>query len=58
VEVPVVHNRVTLVQADGSITEDQPSGHTFTVSLKGDSKMAPPVLVVYRPADERGAKSR
>ena len=58
VEVPVLRGRVTLVQVDGSITEHQPSGHTLTVNLKGDSKMAPPVLVVDRPADEDRTEPR
>ena len=57
VEVPVIRDRVILVQVDGTITEQHPCGHRLTVNLKGDRKMAPPVLVVDRPADEgRGAR--
>ena len=52
VEVPVARDRVTLVQVDGSKTEHHPSGHGLTVNLKGDRKMAPPVIVVDRPTDE------
>ena len=50
VEVPVTHDRVTLMQVDGSKTEHDSSSHILTVNLKGDRKMAPPVLVVDRPA--------
>ena len=52
VEVPVLRDRVTLVQLDGSKTEHDSSDHILTVNLKGDRKMAPPVLVIDRPAGE------
>ncbi len=37
---------------DGSKTEHPSPGHGLMVNLKGDRKMAPPVLVVDRPTDE------
>jgi hypothetical protein len=56
VEVPVALDRVTLVQVDGSKTEHHASARGLTVNLKGDRKMAPPMLVVDRQTDEgRGA---
>ena len=58
VEIPVARDRVTLVQVDGSKTEHQSSSHILTVNLKGDRKMAPPVLVVDRPADEGSGAMR
>ncbi|NOS70254.1 MAG: hypothetical protein HOP33_10020 [Verrucomicrobia bacterium] len=48
VEVPVVRERVTLVHVDGSETVADTPGHRLTVELKGDRKMAPPVIVVDR----------
>lgn len=58
VEVPVIRDRVTLVQVDGSNTEHRLSGHALTVNLKGDRKMAPPVLVVDRPESESRGETR
>jgi|ERR1019366_3186218 hypothetical protein len=48
VEVPVVHERVTLLHVDGSETVADSPSHRLTVELKGDRKMAPPVIVVDR----------
>ncbi len=58
VEVPVTHDRVILVQVDGSESELRSSGHRLTVDLKGDRKMAPPVLVADRPANEGRREER
>ena len=52
VDLPVVHDTVTLVQMDGSKTEGHILGHRLTVNLRGDRKMAPPVLVIDRPVDK------
>jgi hypothetical protein len=54
VEVPVGHGRVTLVRVDGSETVAETPDRRLNVELKGDRKMAPPVIVVDRatqPAD-------
>ncbi len=48
VEVPVFHDQIMLLHVDGSETEADSSGHRLTVELKGDRKMAPPVIVVDR----------
>ena len=48
VEVPVKRERVTLVQVDGSETRASTPGHRLSVDLRGDRKMAPPVIVVDR----------
>jgi len=48
VEVPVTRERVTLVQVDGSESVTIVPGHRLTLELKGDRKMAPPVIVVDR----------
>jgi hypothetical protein len=48
VEVPVAHERVTLVQVDGSEPIMNTASHRLTVTLKGDRKMAPPVILVDR----------
>jgi hypothetical protein len=48
VEVPVPRERVTLVQVDGSESVPSAPGHWLTLELKGDRKMAPPVIVIDR----------
>jgi len=48
VEVPVTRERVTLVQVDGSESVPSAPGHWLTLELKGDRKMAPPVIVIDR----------
>ncbi len=58
VEIPVSRDRVILVQVDGAKTEHQSSGHNITVNLKGNRKMAPPVLVVDRRAERAGEGTR
>ena len=52
VDLPVVHDTVTLVHTDGSKSKVESAGHRLTVNLKGDRKMAPPVLVIDRPVDK------
>jgi len=52
VEVPVTRDRITLVQIDGSESVTNAPGHRLTVELKGDRKMAPPVMVVDRIIEE------
>jgi hypothetical protein len=49
VDLPAAGERVTLVHVDGSSTACQAFDHRVTVELKGDKKMAPPVLVIDRP---------
>jgi hypothetical protein len=51
VEIPVTHERVTLVQVDGTEFGANASGGRLTLELKGDRKMAPPVMVVDRGAE-------
>jgi hypothetical protein len=48
VEVPVIRERVTLVNVNGSETVAHAPGKRLTVELKGDRKMAPPVIVIDR----------
>jgi hypothetical protein len=48
VEVPVAREQVTLVQVDGSESTTNVSDHPLTLDLRGDHKMAPPVIVVDR----------
>jgi hypothetical protein len=48
VEVPTLRERVTLVQVDGSESVKSASGRRVVVELKGDRKMAPPVLIIDR----------
>ncbi len=48
VEVPVRRNRVRLVQVDGASAVASAPGHQLTLGLRGDRKMAAPVLVVDR----------
>lgn len=50
VKVPVHSDRVRLVQVDGSETVTNVPGHRLILELKGDRKMAPPVIVVDRAA--------
>jgi hypothetical protein len=49
VEVPVVREQVTRVHVDGTRTVCHTRGGRLTVDLKGDRKMAPPILLVDRP---------
>jgi len=49
VDVSAAAGRVTFVQLDGSTTTSQASDQRVTVELKGDEKMAPPVLMIDRP---------
>ncbi len=62
VEIPVIRKGVTVIQVDGTATElltviqvdgttkeqDTPTNH-LTIEQKGDSKMAPPILILDRP---------
>lgn len=48
VEVPVIHERVSLLRVDGSEIVENATGHRLALELKGDKKMAPPVIVVDR----------
>ncbi len=48
VELPLVHNQVTLMQVDGSETVAESSSHRLAVELKGDRKMSPPVIIIDR----------
>ena len=48
VEVPVIRERVTLVNVNGSETVAHAPGKRLTVELKGDRKMAPPAIVIDR----------
>ena len=54
VDVPAIQGRVMQVSADASRLPLESPGHTVRVRLKGDAKMAPPVLVIdrERPAQE------
>jgi hypothetical protein len=67
VEIPLsvaVGSHVTLVDVDGTKTERPAPGGHVVVDLKGDRKMAPPVLVIDRPglaidpSTPRGAPGR
>jgi hypothetical protein len=49
VEGPVTRQRVMIVHVDGTTAEREAPNHRLTVELKGDRKMAPPILVVDRP---------
>ena len=49
VEVPVVREQVTRVHVDGTRTVCRTRGGRLAVDLKGDRKMAPPILLVDRP---------
>jgi hypothetical protein len=57
VEVPVTRERVTLVQVDGSESVTSAPGHRLALELKGDRKMAPPVIVVDRIMDAKQRSS-
>jgi len=48
VEVPVRRDRVRLVRVDGASSVASAPGHRLTLGLRGDSKMAAPVMVVDR----------
>ena len=48
---------VTLVQVDGSESVPSAPGHWLTLELKGDRKMAPPVIVVDRSIEGTGGRS-
>jgi len=49
VEIPVTHDRVTIVGVDGLESVREVANHRLTLELEGDPKMAPPVLVLDRP---------
>jgi hypothetical protein len=53
VELPARRERVMLVQVDGSESVTNAPGHRLTLGLKGDPKMAPPVMVVDRVIETR-----
>lgn len=48
VEVPVTRERVTLVQVTGSESVTSATAHRLILELKGDRKMAPPVILIDR----------
>ncbi len=48
VEVPVTREQVTLVQVDGTESLTNTPDHWLSLTLKGDRKMAPPVMVIDR----------
>jgi hypothetical protein len=48
VELPVRRDQLTLVGVDGTERKLSTSGPRFRVQLKGDRKMAPPVIVIDR----------
>jgi hypothetical protein len=50
-EVPVTQDRVTLLGVDGSESILSATNHRLTLELKGDRKMAPPIILVDRPSD-------
>ena len=52
VEVPVHRAKVRLVQVDGLESVAEASDHRLQLELKGDRKMAPPVLVLDRASRE------
>jgi hypothetical protein len=49
VEVPVIHEEVALVRVDGSESSVITTDHKLILELKGDRKMAPPIILVDRP---------
>jgi len=52
IEVPVAHTRVSVMRVDGSESILSPTGSRITLELKGDHKMAPPIILVDRPSDQ------
>jgi hypothetical protein len=50
VELPVVHAAVEVVAVDGTVAKLEPQAKRVRLTLSGDRKMAPPLLVVDRPA--------
>jgi hypothetical protein len=50
VEIPVIRERVTVIRVDGTTMEIDTLTNRFTIELKGDSKMAPPILILDRPS--------
>jgi hypothetical protein len=52
VEVPVRRQQLTLVHVDGSRSVATATGQRLILELKGDGKMAPPVLVLDRVSPE------
>ncbi len=49
VRLPASSPQVAVVQVDGSRSELPADGQRVTIDLKGDTKMAPPVLVIDQP---------
>jgi hypothetical protein len=49
VEIPVIRERVQVVQVDGTETTPPAANRLLRLQLRGESKMAPPVLVIDRP---------
>lgn len=54
VEIPTRRPQVQVVSVDGNSQIFTASSGRLRLDLKGDSKMAPAVLVVDRPSDQRG----
>ncbi len=50
VELPVVHPAIEVVAVDGTVAKLEPQAKRVRLKLSGDGKMAPPRLVVDRPA--------
>ncbi len=50
VELPCIREQVKLVQVDGTETRTNPANGRLSVQLRGDGKMAPPVLLIDRAA--------
>ncbi|HEX2033769.1 MAG TPA: glycoside hydrolase family 44 protein [Chloroflexota bacterium] len=49
VEIPLAHERVTVVHTEGTTTEGHIPDRRLRLTLKGDGEMAPPLLVIDRP---------
>jgi hypothetical protein len=49
VELPTIHQQVKVVQIDGTADAISGSNGRIRIKLRGDSKMAPPVLLIDRP---------
>jgi hypothetical protein len=48
VDLPIRRDQITLVSVDGAERKLSTSGPQFRVQLKGDRKMAPPIIVIDR----------
>jgi hypothetical protein len=48
VEVPVIRERIKIVTIDGTKMDVTSNDRTVQIFLKGDTKMAPPVLLIDR----------